>query len=124
MLKQCFANCAWPVPPTSAFLTHTQNRSRVTRLGEAETRSGRARRPGRFRTRCRCCSDGADVLGLVALASGTDVELDLLTLLEGAVSRPLDRGEVDEHVVPALARDEAETLFGVEELHSACSQLL
>jgi hypothetical protein len=68
-------------------------------------------------------SDGADVLGLVALASGTDVELDLLTLLEGAVSVPWIAEKWTNTSSPP-SRDEAETLFGVEELHSACSQLL
>ena len=43
--------------------------------------------------------DGADVLRLFALPTGGDVELDLLTLFEGAVAAALDRREVDEHVV-------------------------
>ena len=69
-------------------------------------------------------SDSPDVLGFVALAAGADVELDLLTLFEGAVTRPLDCGEVDEHIVATLAGDEAEALLRIEEFHGTCSQLL
>jgi len=38
MLKQCFANCAWRVPPTSAFLTHTQTGSDAGVPGHAQFR--------------------------------------------------------------------------------------
>src|SRR5437764_804353 len=65
-------------------------------------------------------SDGSDVLGLFTLAAGRDVELDPLTLLEGAVARSLNRGEVNEDVVGAFTRDEAEALLCVEPLHGAC----
>jgi hypothetical protein len=68
-----------------------------------------ARRAGR--------SDCSDVLGLIALTTGADLELDLLTLFEGAVARPLDLREVDEQVaVRIVTADEAVTLLGVEEL--------
>src|SRR5215471_297772 len=67
-------------------------------------------------------SDDSDVLGLVPLPAGPDVELDCLTLIEGLVAIPLDVGEVDEHVVSVLTRDEAVALLGVEELHSSSSQ--
>lgn len=66
--------------------------------------------------------DRANVLRFLALLAGRNVELDLLALVERLVAIALDCGEVDEHVVRTFARDEAETLFGVEELHGTCSQ--
>ncbi len=62
-------------------------------------------------------SDDAHVAGFFTLASGADLELDSLALLEAAVALAFDLGEVDEDVVGTLAGDEPETLFGVEELH-------
>src|SRR3954454_1076403 len=67
-------------------------------------------------------SDEPDVLGLFALAAGREGELDALTLFEGLVTRTLDVRVVNEHIVAAVAGDEAEALLSVEELHSACSQ--
>ena len=67
-------------------------------------------------------SEAADDLGLVALTTRHDVELDSLTLIEGLVTVPLNVGEVDEYVVSVLTRDEAVALLGVEELHSSSSQ--
>src|SRR5665811_1270687 len=73
----------------------------------------------------RDVSDGADVLGLFTLATGRNVELDALTLFKRTVSVALDRGEVNEDVVAALTRDEAETLVGVEPLDGAgCHDVL
>src|SRR6478736_424685 len=95
--------------------------------------AGRAKVSGRRTTRVqnpgrppyREFSDCADVLRLFALTTGGNVKLDALTLFERAVAVALDRGEVDEHVVPALARDEAETLVGVEPLDGAgCHDVL
>ena len=48
-------------------------------------------------------SGGTDVLGFVALAALTDVELDLLALVERLVALTCDVGVVDEYVLPALA---------------------
>ena len=48
-------------------------------------------------------SDGSDVLGFVALSALTDVELDLLTFVEGLVALSRDVGVVDEHVLASLA---------------------
>lgn len=62
-------------------------------------------------------SDGTDVLGLFALASGGYVELDDLTLGERLVARALNLGVVDEYVVTLLTRDKAETLVDIEELN-------
>jgi hypothetical protein len=73
---------------------------------------------------CGVVSDHADVLSFLALAAGSDVELDPLTLFERPVTGALDIGEVDEHVVTRLTRDEAVALFGVEELHGTGSQFL
>src|ERR671921_965885 len=64
----------------------------------------------------------ADVLGLRTLGALGEIELDLLTLVEGLVAAGLDGGEVDEHVLAAaILRDEAETLLGVEPLDSSLS---
>jgi hypothetical protein len=65
-------------------------------------------------------SDDADVLRLFALPAGSDVELDTLPLIEGLVALALDVGEMDEDVVALLARDEAEALLSIEELHGSC----
>lgn len=50
-----------------------------------------------------CDLDGADVLGFLALAAGSDVELDQLTLVEGLVAGALDVREVNEHVVSTVS---------------------
>ena len=65
-------------------------------------------------------SDHANVLGFLTLAAGGDVELDALALVKRLVAAALDVGEVDEHVVALLSRNEAEALLGVEELHGTC----
>src|SRR5687768_8582406 len=67
----------------------------------------------------RSASDGADVLSLFTLPTGGDVELDALALIQGAVALTLNVREVHEDVVGALARDEAEALLSVEELHGS-----
>src|SRR6478736_8072013 len=79
----------------------------------------------------RCCqrnervaSDDADVLGFLTLAAGADVELDALTLFQGAVPRTLDGREVDENVGAVLTGDEAVALLRVEPFHTACCQRL
>src|SRR5690606_25115289 len=55
-------------------------------------------------------------LALAAVHDG--VEADLLAFHESAHAGALDRGDVDEHIIPArVGRDEAETLGGVEELN-------
>src|SRR5918995_7162365 len=68
----------------------------------------------------RARSDRADVLCFLALPAWPDVELDALTLLEGAVARRLDRRVVDEHIVAVFALNEAEALLSVEPLHFPC----
>src|SRR5262245_48081884 len=70
----------------------------------------------------RIRSDDPDVLGFLALAAWTHVELDGLALVEGLVPVPLDVGVVNEDVVAALSCNEAEALLGVEELDGTCSQ--
>ena len=64
-------------------------------------------------------SDDADVLRFLALAAGSSVELDALAIFEGLVPIGLDRGEVNEHILTRVTRDEAKTLFGVKELDGA-----
>jgi hypothetical protein len=61
-------------------------------------------------------SDDANVLGLGALASCSNIELDALTLLERLVTLALDVREMDEDVVTLLTRDEAEPLVCIEKL--------
>jgi len=91
--------------------------------GSPRARTRRDRRPeGRRSLRRTGSSESANVVGFVALAAGADVELDLLTFVEGLEALAGDVREVDEHVVAVLAGDEAEALLSVEELHSACSQ--
>src|SRR5690349_13754919 len=64
------------------------------------------------------CSSLADVRGLQPLRSLDDVEFDPLPFLEGTESLGVDGGVVDEHVLAALLRDEAEALRVIEPLHS------
>ena len=62
-------------------------------------------------------SDGSNVLGLGAFLAARHVELDLLAVLEFAVSASFDGGVVDEDVGTALVLlDESESLVGVEPL--------
>ena len=67
-------------------------------------------------------SDYANVLRFLTFAAGGHVELNVLALFEGLVAAALDVGEVDEHVVALLPRNEAEAFLGIEELHGTCSQ--
>ena len=68
-------------------------------------------------------SDDANVLRLDALPALSGVELDPLTFLQRLVASGLDRGEVNEHVITLLLRDEAEAFVGVEELdRTLCHQ--
>src|SRR5674476_1001036 len=69
---------------------------------------------------CRLRSERADVLRLRALRTLGDVELNLLVLIERAVSAAGDGRVVREHVGAAvLGSNEAEALFSVEPLHGA-----
>jgi len=47
-------------------------------------------------------SDDPNVLGLIALLTLGDVELDGLSFVEGLVALGLDVGEVNEHIVATL----------------------
>src|SRR5699024_12667834 len=68
----------------------------------------------------RCGLERTDSLSMRALGALTDLELDLLVLLEGTEARALDLGVVDEDVSGAICRsDEAEALLSVEPLHSS-----
>lgn len=58
-------------------------------------------------------------MGFVTFATGSDVELDALAFIERLVPLASNAGVVHEDVVAAFARDEAETLVGVEELDRA-----
>src|SRR6266571_393358 len=61
----------------------------------------------------------ADVLGLQALRSLDDVELHAVALHQRPEALHLNGGVVDEYVLPALLRDEAEAFAVVEPLHRA-----
>src|SRR3954470_10153114 len=67
-------------------------------------------------------SGDADVLRLRTLRALSEVELDLLVLLERLVAAGLDGREVNEHVLAAaILSDEAEALVSVEPLDGALS---
>ena len=63
-------------------------------------------------------SDGANVLGFLALATGADVELDGLTLGQRR-TRGLKVRDMNKHVLASLPRDETESSVVIEELHFA-----
>ena len=68
----------------------------------------------------RLVSDGAHAVGLRALGTLGDLELDALRLLEAAVAGGVDGGVVNEHVgAAAVLGDEAEALLSVEPLNGA-----
>ena len=65
-------------------------------------------------------SERTDVRGLRALLALTDLEADLLTIVEGLVALALDRREVNEQVLAAFGwGDEPVALVGVEPLDGA-----
>jgi len=52
---------------------------------------------------------------------GHDIEADLLPFHEGAHAGALDRADVHEHVLAAVARlDESKAFLSIEELHGTC----
>jgi hypothetical protein len=58
---------------------------------------------------------------LAAHLVGLQLEVDLLALVEAGEARTLDRADMHEHVVAAIARlDEAKTLLAVKPLHCTC----
>ena len=63
-------------------------------------------------------SHGADVLGFLALAARTDLELDGLALRQGSATG-LKVGDVHEHVLATLPGDESKPSVLIEELHFA-----
>jgi hypothetical protein len=63
-------------------------------------------------------SDGSDVLGFLALATGADLELNGLTLRQRGAGG-LEIGDVHEHVLAVLPGDETESTVLIEELHFA-----
>jgi hypothetical protein len=58
-----------------------------------------------------------NVGSLQALRAAGNLEFDWLSLVEGAVALRLDGGEMDEHVLAALALDETKALAGVKPLY-------
>src|SRR6266545_971883 len=67
----------------------------------------------------RRSADELDVLGLRAFLTLGDFELDTLAVIQRFVALHLDCGEVDEHVLTSVNRDEAVALFGVEPFDGA-----
>ncbi len=72
----------------------------------------------------RSASDDPNLLGLWALWTLADLELNPLTVFEAAVALHLDRGVVDEEVITTVYGNEAIALLGVEPLHGALSHYL
>src|SRR6185295_16415484 len=68
--------------------------------------------------------NGLYVRRLQALVALHDLEADALTLVQGLVAIHRDRGEMDEHVVPALTLDEPEALLVRKPLDGAFCQRL
>src|SRR5215471_16691909 len=64
-------------------------------------------------------SDDMNLLGLGALLALGDLELDPRPVVEGLVPVHVNRGEVDEHVLPTVDCDEAVALLAVEPLDGA-----
>src|SRR5262249_25508605 len=67
----------------------------------------------------RVALDDTDLLGLWALLALGNLELDPCPVIEGLVAVHVDRGEVDEHVLPTVDRDKAVALLAVEPLDGA-----
>jgi hypothetical protein len=67
-------------------------------------------------------SNDLDVIGLKALVALNDLELDLLTFDERAISVHGDLGVMNEDVVSALSLDESEALLVGEPFDGALSQ--
>src|SRR5262249_11193159 len=112
-----------------------RGRQRLRVAGFARRLAGAHARAGLTRTAKRCggasrrrrplshYADGTessalpDVAGLQALRPLHDLELDALAFGERLETFSLDRGEMHEHVLATLLRDETEALRVVEPLH-------
>src|SRR3984957_15308219 len=68
-------------------------------------------------------SDCPNLTGLRTLGTLGDLEFHLLVLFKAAEASAVDLGVVDEDVRTLRLRDEAETFFGVEPLHSSLCHL-
>src|SRR5579862_6335312 len=77
--------------------------------------------PGRIRGPPANLRDDDDLVGLRAPVALRDLELDPLTLFEGAVAIRLDSREVDENVLATVDGDKAVSLVRVEPLDGALS---
>jgi len=66
---------------------------------------------------CEVELEGLDVRGLEALRSLGYFEFNSLAIVQRLIAISLNRGEMDENVLAALALDEAEALAGIEPLH-------
>src|SRR5262249_45201151 len=64
----------------------------------------------------RCDLQRLTVSGLQALRAADDFKLDRLAVVQRLVAIRLNRGEVDENVLSALALDEAKAFAGIEPL--------
>jgi hypothetical protein len=64
-------------------------------------------------------SQGNDVVGLVALGTLLDLELDPLAFHERAVAFSLDGGLVDKDICASIAREKAIALASIKPLDSA-----
>src|SRR5215831_17335626 len=80
-----------------------------------------------LRTRCEVATQSGRRLRGLQIACGLlaplghDIEADLLPFHEGAHAGALDRADVHEHVLAAVARlDESKAFLSIEELHGTC----
>src|SRR5690348_17505661 len=95
-------------------------------IGPAPAGPGRLVVPGRsvVPRAARATSELRDhdnLVGLRASVALRDLELDALSLFEGAVTIRLDRGEMDENVLATVDGDEAVSLVRVKPLDGALS---
>src|SRR5258708_3438045 len=102
--------------------------ARAQRAGTGPSRAGggwhaRGLRDGAFRARRRLSGTrffrAADVFGLQALRALLDVEFHPLAFIQCPVSLRLDGAEMQEHIFPGIAFDEAVAFVVVEPLDGA-----
>src|SRR5690242_20961858 len=101
-------------------------RGAENQIGPAPAGPGRPVVPGRsvVPREARATSELRDhdnLVGLRASVALRDLELDALSLFEGAVTIRLDRGEMDENVLATVDGDEAVSLVRVKPLDGALS---
>jgi hypothetical protein len=78
--------------------------------------------PGSFQPQLR--SDALQVRGRQLAALAHHIKTDLLAFVEGAHPGALDRGDVDEYILPAIRRlYESKPFLRIEKLHRTLSHI-